>query len=465
MSKIRIVDPRDIDPALREKYDVRGPRYTSYPPATHFHPEDPSAIGGRWSDRNELDDDPGIGLYLHIPFCETRCLFCACNILVGRSEEKVDAYLESLEKEMKLATGLVDASRPVREIHLGGGTPNFLNTEQVDLLLARLHEHFSIDEDAVLSVEVEPRSASADKLDAFLNNGFTRFSLGVQDLEPDVLDLVCRNQVVAEVHEVVRHVRSRGVQQINFDLIYGLPGQTLETAATTLEGVKQLRPTRIALYSYAHVPWMMKHQRVLEDRGLPSPDEKIDLFMFMSRGLVAAGYVPVGMDHFALPDDPLVKALEARTLRRTFMGYTTGRGLDTLGMGVSAISWIGSSYTQNHKDLKSWNAAIDEGEMPWNRGYLLSPEDELRRELIGELSCTQQVDLKALSQRFGADVLPQLGDSLAKLQSLEQDGLVERSADHIQVTELGRLFIRNVCMVFDQHLEGDTTARRYSRTV
>ena len=264
---------------------------------------------------------------------------------------------------------------------------------------------------------------------------------------------------------MVAYLRERGCREINFDLIYGLPGQTITTRDATLERVRTLRPTRIALYSYAHVPWMQRHQRGLEGRGLPTPDEKVELFVGLAQGLVDAGYVPVGMDHFALPDDPLVVALEARTLRRTFMGYTTGRGLDTVGMGISAISWVGSSYTQNHKDMATWRDSIQSGAMPWLRGFLLSQDDELRRELILELSCTMEVDLRALGQRFGVDAERWFTDEIALLGPLETDGLVELSPGTIRVTELGRLFVRNVCMVFDRYLEGDPALRRYSRTV
>ena len=461
----RVLDPREVDADLRDRYDVRGPRYTSYPPAPHFSEQEPGALAARWLARNGLADDPGLSLYLHVPFCRSRCLFCGCHTLGRRPDDQVDAHIAEIEAEMALVNGIVDPARPVRQVHLGGGTPNFLSVDQTHRLLGSLAKRFALQPDTERSVEMEPRSATPAKIDAFMEHGFRRFSLGVQDFDEQVLEAVRRDQALVQVEEVVDHLRARGVSEINFDLIYGLPGQTMASRDATLERVRGLRPTRIALYSYAHVPWMQKHQQVLEGRGLPSPDQKVELFVGLAQGLVDAGYVPVGMDHFALPDDPLVAALEAGTLRRTFMGYTTGRGLDTVGMGISAISWVGSSYTQNLKDMPSWRAAVGEGRMPWLRGFLLSDDDELRRELILELSCTMRCDLRALGARFGLDAEAYFADELSLLAPLEADGLVVLRPGQLEITELGRLFVRNVCMIFDRYLERDPALRRYSRTV
>tara|TARA_B110000037_G_C17069694_1_gene485326 strand:- start:298 stop:1452 length:1155 start_codon:yes stop_codon:yes gene_type:complete len=384
---------------------------------------------------------------------------------LGGTTSRVDDYLETLEMEMDLASSVVDGKTPVREVHFGGGTPNYLTVEQTGRLIASIREKFAISPDAAWSVEVDPRMATPGKLDALLENGFSRFSLGVQDMHPDVQKAVYRNQELLGVQEVVAHLRDRGIDAINFDLIYGLPAQTMETAQFTLSEVRKLRPNRIALYSYAHVPWIMKHQTALEKTGLPNPDEKIDLYLYMARGLIEAGYLPIGMDHFALPDDSLVEAMNQGTLRRTFMGYTTGKGLDTLGLGVSAISWVGDSYAQNYKDILSWRQSVEAGEMPWERGFLLSKEDLLRREVITQISCNLMVDFESLGEVFSVDVPAVLAQSISRLQILEGDGLIERDQDKVFVTERGRLFTRNICMVFDQYLEQDGNQVRYSRTV
>lgn len=461
MSRPAVLDPRSVSARLRHQYDVRGPRYTSYPTAPHFHQIPQDDLFKCWSERSGKD----LCLYLHIPFCQTRCLFCGCNVLLGGTKDRVDDYISTLEKEMDLATSVVDKNTNVREVHFGGGTPNFLTVEQTRRLLTLLREKFSISESASFSVEIDPRMATPEKLDEFIDNGFRRFSLGVQDIHPDVQKAVYRNQELLSVKDVVSYLRERGINEINFDLIYGLPGQTMDTAKFTLNEVCKLRPNRIAFYSYAHVPWMMKHQTALEKTGLPTPDEKIDFYLYTARGLIDEGYLPIGMDHFALPDDSLVGAMNQGTLRRTFMGYTTGKGLDTLGLGVSSISWVGDSYTQNYKDQSSWKKAVDSKKMAWERGFLLSEEDLLRREVINQLSCNLMVDFGFLGELFGVDVHEILADSISKLPTLESDGLIEIDQEKVYITELGRLFTRNICMVFDQYLETNDNQTRYSRTV
>jgi oxygen-independent coproporphyrinogen III oxidase len=460
-----MLDPRRIDPALRAKYDVRGPRYTSYPPATHFRPVEAPAVFARWRARNALDPDPGLSLYVHIPFCRARCLFCGCHTHIARESALVDRYVAALVREMELTAEIVRPSRPVVQIALGGGTPNYLEVAQLDLLLSNMERIWSITPDAERSVEIDPRTATQPKLDAFLAHGFNRISLGVQDLEPAVLERVRKGQDLMQVEEVVRYLREHGVAELNFDLIYGLPGQSLETAARTAEQVVRLRPTRLALYSYAHVPWVAKHQQVLEKRGLPDPDLKLALFLAMLDRFSAAGYEPIGMDHFALPEDRLSQALREGRLRRNFMGYTTGRGTDLLGFGASSIASVGSSYSQDDKDTMSYLQSVEQGTLPMVRGFLLSPEDELRRELIIDLFCNFFVDLVALGARFGVDAQALVAPDLAALEPMAADGLVTIDRGAVRVTETGRFFVRNVCMCFDRYLERDAGARQYSRTV
>lgn len=454
-----------IDPRLREKYDVRGPRYTSYPAAPHFRDVDMSRLRRRWRDRRGLDPDPGLSLYLHIPFCHRRCLFCGCHTLGRRSPETVRLYLEALAREMSLAASAAGRDRPVRQVALGGGTPNYLTADETDRLLCALRGAWAVDEGAELSVEVDPRSATRDRLDAFLRHGFNRFSLGVEDFSAPVLEAVNRDQRQIQVEEVVEHLRGRGCGAINFDLIYGLPRQTLESAAETVARTVALRPSRIALYGYAHVPWIHAQQKLLEDRDLPGPELKSRISMLMSERFREAGYLAVGMDHFALPGDELVTALRQRTLRRTFMGYTTGRGFDVVGMGISAISGVGAAYSQNAKSLAPYLDRVARGELPVERGYLLDRDDEIRRELLLELFCTFHADLDALSRRFDIDAADYFAGEFSRLAPLAEDGLVSWDGKEIRVSDTGRIFIRNICMVFDRHLEAGKARQAYSRTI
>ncbi len=458
-------DARRIPPALRKKYDVRGPRYTSYPAATQFRPTACADLFDRWASRNALEDDPGLSLYLHIPFCRVRCAFCGCHSVVPGDRDVVERYVDALAREMTLASRQVSPRRPVVQVALGGGTPNFPAEKQIDRLLLAVERTWHVSSAAERSVEIDPRTANPGKLDVFLRHGFNRFSLGVQDFDPGVLREVRRGQDLMQVQDVVSHLRSRGCAAINFDLIYGLPGQDLASAAATARQVVRLEPSRIALYSYAHVPWIHPGQKALEKRGLPDQDMKLALFLVMLDIFQDAGYLAVGMDHFALPDDPLARALEDRSLRRNFMGYTTGRGTDLLAFGASAISSIGAAYSQNAKDLDVYMAGVAEGNLPVERGFLLQGDDEIRRELIMELFCNFSVDLAALGERFGIDAAGAFSPEMSRLAPMAEDGLVSLSPNRIEVTETGRFLIRPICMVFDRYLSGDGAAPLYSRTV
>jgi len=458
-------DPRRIPPTLRMKYDVRGPRYTSYPAATHFHPTPVPDLFDRWASRNSLADDPGLSLYLHIPFCRARCTFCGCHSVVPGDGDTVERYVGALVEEMRLASRRVNPRRPVVQVALGGGTPNFLSEDQIDRLLSAVERTWAVSPGAECSVEIDPRTANPGKLDVFLRHGFNRFSLGVQDFDPRVLSTVRRGQDLMQVEEVVAHLRSRGCSAVNFDLVYGLPGQDLSSAAATARQVVRLAPSRIALYSYAHVPWIHPAQKSLEKRGLPDQDAKLALFLAMLDIFQDAGYLSVGMDHFALPGDSLARALEDRSLRRNFMGYTTGRGTDLLAFGASAISSIGSSYSQNAKDLDAYMTGIAGGSLPVERGFLLEREDEIRRELIMDLFCNFAADLAALGKRFGFDATSAFSEEMSRLQSMADDGLLSLTPESIVVSETGRFFIRAICMVFDRYLSTHDSAPVYSRTV
>lgn len=458
-------DPRRVPAPLRDRYDVQGPRYTSYPPANHFGPIDRVELLRRWRGRSGLGEDPGLSVYVHVPFCLSRCHFCGCHTTVGATAEAMARYVDALCAETDLALAEIGAARPVRQVALGGGTPHALPLAELRRLLEALAARFAFAEDAELSVELDPRRVSPEAIDLFLDAGFGRFSLGVQDLDPSVLRAIGRATGPGTVEGTAARLWSRGEVGLNVDLVYGLPGQSLATAAETIRRVLELRPSRVATYGYAHVPWVRPSQAALEALERPGPALRLELFLAWSDALIAAGYLPIGMDHFALPDDPLALALEGGTLRRGFMGYTDGRGLDVLGLGASAISSIGASYSQDEKDVGAYVEAVLRGRLPVVRGHLLSEDDELRRELLLDLFCTFEADLDELGRRLALDAAMALSSDIARLAPLVEDGLVRLDGSRIVVTPLGRFFVRNVCMVFDRYLDRPVGASVYSRTV
>jgi oxygen-independent coproporphyrinogen-3 oxidase len=454
-----------VPAGLRARYDVHGPRYTSYPPANHFHALAADDALPHWHAAAAADPEAPLALYAHVPFCRVRCSFCGCHTRVGDAEATVDAYMDTLLAEMRLVRGEVGARRPVHQVALGGGTPNRPRPETLDRFLAGLHALWRVAAGAELSVELDVRTATDEHLATFRRHGFNRFSLGVQDLDERVIAPIRPGQERAQVARVVDRLRSSGCDGINFDLIYGLPGQTLASVAATVEDVVALAPSRIALYSYAHVPWVQPHQEALARLGLPGPELKAALVAAMRERFAAAGYLEIGMDHFALPGDPLAEAAAAGTLKRSFMGYTAGRGLDLAAFGVSAISSIGPVYAQNDKDLDAYAADVARGTLPVRRGFVLDRDDLLRRELILDLFCNFTVNLEALGARFGVDASDHFAQELQRLAPLVADGLVEVDGGRVTAVGWGRFFVRNVCMVFDRYLGATQAAATYSRTL
>jgi oxygen-independent coproporphyrinogen III oxidase len=458
-------DPRKVSPILVQKYATAAPRYTSYPPATHFHPVSSPELLARWRQGNEAKERGELSVYFHIPFCSSLCWFCGCHTFIHQDHSRADRYVGALIAEMDLALRHIDARRKVKQVALGGGSPNYLTEPHLERLLGAFRERFPIQADAELSVELEPRTTDRGQLDTFLKYGFNRFSLGVQDFSPEVLGKIHRPQTEEDVEGIVDHLRSHGCQEINFDLIYGLPGQTLETCRYTVERTLRFRPTRIARYQYAHVPWLKPHQKLLEAAGLPDRNAKQQLAGLAYELLVDAGYIPIGMDHFALPEDRLAQALAQRTLHRNFMGYTTCRGLDQLAFGVSAISAIQGTYSQNEKELEPYYRRVESGELPIERGFLLNRDDEIRRELIIDLFCNFHLDGKQLEQKYGIDFLSYFQPELQRLEPFETDGLLAVAGCNLEVLPEGRYFIRNICMTFDRYLEKEVAGRRYSQAV
>jgi len=454
----------NVDLDLVRKYDISAPRYTSYPTAVEFRDfASPEPLLGHLSRTNQ-DASLPLSLYFHLPFCETLCWFCGCTTVITLNHKSSDTYLDYLEKEVALLAPRVHPGRRVIQLHYGGGTPTFFQPPQLARLAALIRQNFQFAPEAELSVEVDPRRLSHAQVVALRESGFTRASLGVQDFNPQVQEAVHRIQPRAMTEQAINWLRAEGFTSINLDLIYGLPYQTVASFTDTLEQVLELAPDRLAVFSYAHVPWMKPAQKILErEAALPTPDTKLAMLKLITETLTSRGYVYVGMDHFAKETDELAVAQAARTLQRNFQGYSTRAGAEILAFGISAISQTPHSYRQNHKTLDPYYAALDRGEVPALRGRELSDEDARRREIIMRVMCHLQLDYAALSREFACDFAATYATELARLRPLADDGLVALSPGGFRVTELGRLFLRNIAVCFDAYYAPE--AKRHSRTV
>ncbi|MEM9227081.1 MAG: oxygen-independent coproporphyrinogen III oxidase [Verrucomicrobiota bacterium] len=438
-----------------QKYNRPGPRYTSYPPATAFTDEVPSE-----SLLAEVEKSTGaLSLYLHLPFCETLCWFCGCHTITTKSLSIADRYLDALEEEMKLLKPHLGNKRQVAQLHFGGGTPNFLSPEQLDRVGSMLSDYFEFEEAAECSVELDPRRLSKAQVAAFARMGVHRASFGVQDCNPDVQEAIHRIQPPEQNRRCAELLRSHGFNSLNIDLVYGLPKQTPESFGETLEEVLALQPDRFAVFNYAHVPWIKPAQKILERAGLPTPKTKLALLRLIVETLTAAGYVYIGMDHFAKADDELAVAQRAGTLQRNFQGYSTRAGLDICGLGLSSISQTADSYHQNAKELADYQNMLNQGSLPITRGYLLTAEDKLRREVITRIMCDLRLDYCA----FGVDFKEHFAPALKTMAEMEIDGLVACGENSLTVTQTGRFFIRNIAICFDATLKQEEY--RYSNTL
>jgi len=457
--------PIRFDRDLVVKYDRPGPRYTSYPTAPHFRADFGAQEHGALLDRSAEIDRP-LSLYVHIPFCTTRCLFCGCNVKIARDRGWGRRYLPLLEKEAALAAARLGGERRrVVQMHWGGGTPTFLPPEDLTALMAILRRHFRFAEECEIGVEIDPRECSSEHLDALAAAGVNRLSLGLQDLDRQVQRAIRREQSAEETWGVIDGARRRGIgDSVNVDLIYGLPHQTRESFAETVAEALRMSPDRLALFNFAYLPQMFPHQRAIDPEALPDPETKLSLLEETVQAFGSAGYVFIGMDHFAKPDDPLAQALRDRTLTRNFQGYSTCDETDIVALGVSSISQVGDGYAQNVKNLEEYRRAIEAGTLATSRGLALSPEDLLRRDAILGLMCHFRLDRRAFADRWSIDFDRHFEADLARLAPLAEDGLVEIDDDRIEVTATGRLMVRNVAMAFDAYLESEPSAR-YSRTV
>jgi oxygen-independent coproporphyrinogen-3 oxidase len=442
-----------FDPAVLRRYNISGPRYTSYPTAPQFHP----AFGeAQFRERLMRSNATArnLSLYLHIPFCFNPCFYCGCHRTTTRDFGRSGPYVERLLKEAERVSALLSRSREVMQLHLGGGTPNFLSPSHLCTLIEGLEKLFTLSQSQQrdFSIELDPRLIQPGDIAMFASLGLNRASIGVQDFDPEVQRAINRFQSVEETLATIAECRRFGFRSVNVDLIFGLPKQTLEGFGRTIDTVLQARPERLAVYSYAHMPELFKAQRRIRNEDMPSPELKIQLLECAIEKLSAAGYRHIGMDHFALPHDDLARAQTAGGLHRNFMGYTTHANCDLVGLGVTAISHVGDSFSQNARDLPAWEAAIDADRLPTWRGLALDEDDVLRGDVIQQLMCHAQVDIRATEQKFGIDFGAYFIDALERLATLEQDGLVEVTPTHITVTRRGRFVMRVVAMQFDRYL-------------
>jgi oxygen-independent coproporphyrinogen-3 oxidase len=459
-----------FDAAVVRRYDVPGPRYTSYPTAPQFSETVAEADYRRAAKESNGDPIPRqLSIYVHVPFCESPCFYCGCTRVITRDRTAGTRYLSRLQREIELQARLFDRDRIVDQLHFGGGTPTFLSDAELAELMGYMRHGFTLrdDETREFSIEVDPRTVNESRLSSMAGLGFNRISFGVQDFDPDVQRAVNRVQPREDVVNVISAARRQGFHSVAIDLIYGLPRQTEASFARTLDQVIEARPDRIAAYSYAHLPETFKAQKQINQVHLCPPEIKLALLGITIDRLSAAGYVYVGMDHFARPDDELAVALSNGSLQRNFQGYSTRAGLDLIGLGMSAIGQVGDLYYQNHRTLDDWATALDAGRLPIWRGLLLTRDDRIRRAVIRALMCRGELDLRELNARFELDSHSYFADELDRLAPLAADGLIEIGPWRLQVTPLGRLLVRAIAMQFDAYYGRATSGRapRFSRIV
>ena len=456
----------EFDPELIARHDGNGPRYTSYPTADRFI-EGP--IGAQYvaalRNRQRVRPDAALSLYVHLPFCDTVCYYCACNKIATKDRGRADVYLDYLELEIALVRAEFSVAPEVTQLHLGGGTPTFLTNAQLSRLMQVLKEAFAFTVDAECSIEIDPRRLSDGALELLADHGFNRMSIGVQDLDPAVQKAVNRLQPAGLTQAVLEKGRALGFSSINLDLIYGLPKQSAVTMQATLSTVLTWRPERIALYSYAHLPERFMPQRRIDSADMPGATEKLAMLKLAVTTLLEAGYVYIGMDHFALPEDDLAIALERGTLQRNFQGYSTHADCDLIALGVSAISRIGDTYAQNHRILLDYYKALDDQQLPLAKGLVMTRDDEIRRAAIHALLCQSTLDMPSFERTWGIDFATYFEPDLAQLQKLERDGLVEVTKDSIDITPRGRFLARIVAMRFDRHLRKTNALTKFSRVI
>jgi len=460
-------DQRTVfDLELIQRYDQSGPRYTSYPTAVEF---DPAFDETRYKQVCQATNASGrpLSLYFHIPFCDTVCFYCACNKIATKDRSLVQPYLDRVYKELAMQSALFDDDRVVEQLHWGGGTPTFISPAQMRELMAETRKQFKLADDEVgeYSIEIDPREAKGDTIALLREIGFNRMSLGVQDFDPRVQKAVNRIQTQEETFAVLEAARREGFRSISIDLIYGLPHQTAESFMETLEQIIAVGPERLSVFNYAHLPRRFMPQRRIDEEQLPPPQVKLEILQATTERLSEAGWLYIGMDHFARPDDELALAQRNGTLYRNFQGYSTHADCDLIGIGVTSIGKVGATYGQNRRELDEYYSDIDAGRLPVFRGIELSRDDEIRRDVITRLICHFKLDFSEVERAWGLNFQDYFGRDLAKLEGMQADGLLEIDASGIRVLPKGRMLIRNICMAFDAYMEAKQGQGGFSKVI
>jgi len=451
------------DDEMIRRYEGKGPRYTSYPTALSFTPIKHDQFITHAIQCKDVTDP--ISLYVHVPFCERLCFYCGCNKIVTQQKEKADPYIDALKQEMGIISPYFK-KRKVQQLHFGGGTPNYLTKEQFQQVITNLQKHFDLNmtREGEYSIEVDPRTLTTEQVSHYRKLGINRISMGIQDFDPKVQDAINRVQTYEEVEEIVNAARGCGYKSISFDLIYGLPYQSVETFTETLKQVVELNPDRIAVFNYAHLPDRFKAQKLIDSDSIPSSATKLDLLHLTIQKLMEAGYVYIGMDHFAKADDELCEAQRAGTLQRNFQGYSTHNELDLVGLGASSISLVQGLYSQNAKGLKLYQNFLKQGILPTEKGYQLNQDDELRKDLIMTLACQYQIDYQAFEQKYNIHFHHYFEQELASLSHFAEDGMINLNENSLVINQSGRLLIRSICMAFDAHMNPELQ-QRFSKVI
>ncbi len=456
-----------FDKELIRRYDTFGPRYTSYPTAVQFTADCGVDDYLNWAKESNEDPIPApLSLYLHIPFCDTICYYCGCSKVITKDKSKAAPYIKLLKQEIELQGALFAKDREVTQIHWGGGTPTFLSDKEIYEIIECIRENFNVpaNNQVEFGIEVDPRTVDQQRIKNLANMGFNRISFGVQDFDANVQQSVNRVQSTEEIQQHIIDARAENFQSINIDLMYGLPNQSVQSFSKTLDTTIALDPDRIAIYNYAHLPEMFKPQRRINEEELPSPEEKLNILQLCIDKLQSAGYVYIGMDHFAKKSDDLVKAQQRGSLHRNFQGYSTHADCDMIAMGITAISRVGDNYSQNVRTIEEYEERLSKGEIPIFRGIELEADDVLRREVINQLMCNNQLDIKKLEREWKIDFKNYFKSSMENLQQMADDGLLKIEKTKITITTSGRLLARSICMQFDRYLQ-EKNNNRFSRVI